>query len=59
MVYFRSDGEKSGQTEPPSQDSGSVLKAMLHRVDPRTGRFVRLQPDDRQLYLPFLMAKGI
>jgi hypothetical protein len=53
MAHFRTE-QKSGQDEPPPKDDGSILKSLLHRVDPRTGKFVRLSPDDRQLYFPFI-----
>lgn len=43
--------QASGQDEPP--DGGPVLKPMLHRVDLQTGRFCKLMPEDRQMYLPF------
>lgn len=58
MIFRKNDERESGRTEPPSQNDGSILKAMLHRVDRQTKRFVRLKPDDRQLYLPFLAKQG-
>lgn len=54
MVYFRTDDQKSGQPDPPPKSDGSELKAMLHRVDRQTKRFVRLRPDDRQQFFPFI-----
>jgi hypothetical protein len=53
MLLYRAEGQ-SGQTDPPPQGDGSILKAMLHRIDSQTKRFVRLKPDDRQLYLPLV-----
>jgi hypothetical protein len=58
MIYFRSDERNSGQGEPPLKSDGSTLKAMLHRVDDRTKRFIRLRPVDRQLYLPFVAKQN-
>jgi hypothetical protein len=47
--------KESGQKERPSEYDGTFLKPILHRVDEQTQRFVRLRPDDRQLYLPFVV----
>ena len=43
------------QADPQAEDDGSVLKAMLHRIDRRTGRFVRLKPNDRHFYLSVMV----
>ena len=37
----------------PEKDDGTILTPLLHRRDVGNGRFRRLWPDDRQLYLPF------
>jgi len=58
MIFRKNDGRESGQGEPPLKSDGSTLKAMLHRIDERTKRFIRLRPDDRQLYLPFVARQS-
>jgi len=47
--------DQSGRDRPsPEKDDGTILMSILHRRDRRDGKFRRLWPDDRQLYLPFV-----
>lgn len=59
MIYFRTpenppgDEDDAEKKDPSPRGDGSILKPMLHRIDPVSKRFVRLRPTDRQMYLPF------
>ena len=46
----------NGSGKADSPDGESRLEAILHRRDSR-GMFSMLRPDDRQLYLPFIMKR--
>jgi hypothetical protein len=40
---------------PPGDDGTSYLQPIMQRRNRETGIFVRLHPEDRQLYLPFIV----
>ena len=46
--------QKSGGDRPSPKDDGTVLLSIMHRRDRQNGKFRRLWPDDRQLFLPFV-----
>jgi len=58
---FKTRGDSKDPPNPPGKvgspsenDGESHLESILHRRCRWTGMFVRLTPQDRQLYLPFI-----
>jgi hypothetical protein len=52
------DSPSKGKVASPSKDGESSLESLLHRRCRKSGRFVSLVPNDRQLYLPLLERKA-
>lgn len=53
-VVLPAHEDASDQKKDPSASTdGSIFKPMKHRVDVKTGRFVRLTQEDRSQYLLF------
>lgn len=46
--------EASGKDDVPDKSDTSYLQPLLHRRSRETGFFVRLYPEDRQMFLPFV-----